>query len=85
MKLKINLIALIIACCFSVKAQVENVIVETYYIADNNDIADTIGGQLDAGYITYRIYIDLKEGTVLKKVYGDQYHPLNFKTTILKE
>lgn len=81
MKLKINLIALIITCCFSVKAQVENVIVETYYIADNNDISDTIGGQLDPGSITYRIYIDLKEGTVLKKVYGDQYHPLNFKTT----
>lgn len=81
MKRKINFIALLIAFCFSAKAQVENVIVETYYITDNNDIADTIGGQLDQGSVTYRIYVDLKEGSVLKKIYGDQYHPLFFRST----
>jgi len=62
-------------------AQIENVIVETYYITDANDISDTVGGVLEFGTTTYRIYIDLKEGSVLKKVYGNEFHPLIFKTT----
>ena len=81
MNIRLSLIILLIISCFTSKAQVENVIVETYYIADNNDIADTIGGVLEAGSKTYRVYVDLKEGTVLKKVYGDQYHPLIFRTS----
>jgi hypothetical protein len=64
-----------------VSAQVENVIVETYYIADANDATDTTGGGIEVGTKTYRIYVDLKEGSKLKKVYGDQYHTLMFKST----
>jgi hypothetical protein len=81
MKIRFAIIILFLVFCNTSKAQVENVIVETYYTADINDIADTIGGILDSGSKTYRIYIDLAEGTVLKKVYGDQYHPLIFRTT----
>jgi hypothetical protein len=62
-------------------AQVENVIVETYYVTDANDEADTIGGGIEIGTTTYRVYIDLKEGSRLKKIYGDQYHPIVFKST----
>lgn len=62
-------------------AQIENVIVETYYVTDVNDTTDTLGGGIALGATTYRIYIDLKEGSKLKKIYGDQYHPLIFKTT----
>lgn len=62
-------------------AQVENVIVETYYISDNNDATDTTGGYLEAGSKTYRIYIDLKPGTLLKKVYGDANHALKISST----
>ncbi len=64
-----------------VTAQIENVIVETYYIADVNDATDTTGGGVEAGTKTFRIYVDLKEGSKLKKVYGDQYHALVFKST----
>lgn len=64
-----------------VSAQVENVIVETYYISDANDATDTTGGGIEAGTKTYRIYVDLKEGSKLRKVYGDQNHTLLFKST----
>lgn len=63
------------------RAQIENVIVETYYISDLNDATDTIGGTLEEGSITYRIYLDLKEGTVLKKIYGDINHALKISST----
>ena len=62
-------------------AQVENIIVEKYYVADTTDAKDTTYGKLTAGAITYRVYIDLAQGTTLKKIYGDINHPLQFKTT----
>lgn len=60
----------------SLHAQIEKVIVETYYISDANDATDTIGGKLEAGSTTYRIYIDLAAGAKLKKIYGDANHLL---------
>jgi hypothetical protein len=65
----------------SVPAQVENVIVETYYISDTIDATDTIGGGLEPGSVTYRIYLDLSSGNKLKRIYGDEYHPLIFSGT----
>jgi hypothetical protein len=62
-------------------AQIENVIVEKYYISDANDATDTLGGGLETGNTTYRIFIDLKEGSRLKKIYGDQYHTFKIKST----
>ena len=77
---------------FSVKAQVtaiDSVIVEKYYISDTNDATDTIyiynvstgtdtTGMytLKTGSTTYRIYIDLKQGYKLTKIYGDVNHAL---------
>ena len=62
-------------------AQIENVIVETYYISDANDATDTTGGLLPIGSKTYRIFIDLVPGSKLKKIYGDANHPLIFSST----
>jgi hypothetical protein len=59
----------------------ENVIVEKYYIADSTDYADTTGGILPKGAITYRIYIDMKPGYSLMMVYGDKKHELFLKTS----
>ena len=53
---------------FSLQAQIEKIIVENYYISDANDATDTTGGQLQAGSKTYRIYIDLKLGSKIKKM-----------------
>jgi hypothetical protein len=59
----------------------EKVIVEEYYIADSSDYADTSGGVLPKGSITYRIYIDMKQGYNLQMVYGSPKHELFLKTT----
>jgi hypothetical protein len=63
------------------KAQLEKVIVETYYISDANDATDTTGGYLAPGSKTYRIYIDLSPGWTLKNIYGDMNHTLQFAST----
>jgi len=59
----------------------ENVIVETYYVADSSDYIDTTGGILPRGSVTYRIYIDMKPGYALQMVYGDKMHELFIKTS----
>jgi len=59
----------------------ENVIVERYYVSDSADYADTTGGILPKGSVTYRIYIDMKPGYALQMVYGDKKHELFLKTT----
>lgn len=62
-------------------AQLQKVIVEKYYISDANDATDTLGGGLSAGSTTYRIYVDLAPGSILKKIYGDGYHPFSIQST----
>ncbi len=62
-------------------AQIENVIVEKYYVSDANDATDTSGGFLPLGSKTFRIFIDLAPGSKLKKIYGDSNHPLVFSST----
>ncbi len=62
-------------------AQIEKVIVEKYYISDEIDATDLTGGKVDSGSVTYRIYVDLKPGNILKKIYGDVNHPAKFIST----
>ena len=62
-------------------AQIEKVIVEKYYISDEIDSTDLTGGKVDSGSVTYRIYVDLKPGNILKKIYGDVNHPAKFIST----
>ncbi len=66
---------------FSTFGQIEGVQVETYYISDNDDSTDLIGGKVVAGSTTYRIFVDLKKGSKLKKIYGDPNHALKFSST----
>lgn len=63
------------------QGEIENVIVETYYIADANDATDTIGGGVVEGSRTYRVYIDLAPGNALRAVYGRTDHPLVLSST----
>jgi len=65
----------------NIKAQIEKVIVETYYISDKFDSTDVIAGKLDTGSVTYRVYVDLKPGNKLRKIYGDKNHALKFSST----
>ena len=63
------------------QAQIENVLVEKYYISDDFDGLDTNGGHLLPGSVSYRIYIDLPKGSKLLRIYGDNNHPFIVKST----
>jgi hypothetical protein len=68
----------------AVNAQIEKVIVETYYISDTLDVTDTIDGAartLPVGSKTYRVYLDLKPGFKLVKIFGDLNHALKISST----
>lgn len=60
---------------------IKNVIVETYYVSDAKDATDTIGGKLESGSKTYRIYIQLKPGCKLLSLYGDENNALKISST----
>lgn len=63
-------------------AQVQNVIVEKYYVADAFDIANTDGGQLQNGAVTYRVFIDLANGSKISRIFADSLHLLKFKSSL---
>jgi len=65
----------------SLHAQLQKVIVEKYYISDQFDATDTIGGTLDSGSVTYRIYVDMQPRSKLKRVYGEANHVLKITST----
>ena len=55
---------------------------ERYYVADTNDIADEDGSaQLVEGAVTYRVFLDMKEGYDLQILGGFANHALTFNTT----
>lgn len=61
----------------------EGIIVETYYVADENDHADTDGASVPVpvGAVTYRVFADLKEGYELLTAGGFVNHPFTIGTT----
>lgn len=70
--------------CKNANAQIEKVIVETYYVSDTLDVTDTIDGParaLPVGSKTYRVYLDLKPGYKLVKLFGDANHALKVTST----
>ncbi len=77
-RISILLIFTFLFFSIAVHAQLEKVIVEKYYISNAIDATNSIGGKLDSGSITYRIFVDLKPGYLLKKIYGDANHALKF-------
>lgn len=79
-----NKIILLFFACLSFNsmfAQLEKVIVEKYYVSDDQDSTDTFGGILKSGSTTYRIYVDLKQGSKLTKMYADANHKVEFAST----
>lgn len=64
----------------SMRAQLEKVIVETYYISDSTEAKDTIHGLLEAGSTTYRIYADLQPGAKLMKIFGSSSNNLKISS-----
>jgi len=81
MKAIIKLLVLFLFIGINTQAQIDNVIVEKYYVADAADIANTDGGQLQQGAVTYRVFIDLAAGSKISRVFADSLHLLKIKST----
>jgi len=77
----IIIIASFIATYAQSQDAIKKVIVETYYVSNANDASDTTGGILESGSKTYRIYIQMKPGCKLTKIYGDINHTLKIAST----
>ena len=60
----------------------EGVIVERYYVADENDAGDEDGSaQLVPGSVTYRVFLDMKDGYEFQYLTGVIGHAISFNTT----
>jgi len=58
----------------------QNVIVERYYLSDANDAAASIG-VLPAHSVTYRVFLDMKQGYRFQTAYGSPDHTLFINTS----
>ena len=62
-------------------AQLEGLFIETYYVSDSLDATDIIGGHLQEGEVTYRVFLDLAPGSRVLSVFGDTDHPFSVGST----
>ena len=83
---KFTLLCSLLICSLIVNAQngLEDIIVEKYYISEPNDtIANSAGGVLPVGSVTYRIYVDMLPGYKFQVCYGVTNHEMRIETTTL--
>ncbi|MBK6988731.1 MAG: hypothetical protein IPH33_11150 [Bacteroidetes bacterium] len=68
--------------CVSAEAQqgLEKIIVEKYYISNDEDEKGT-DGALSSGSVTYRIFVDMLPKYRFQAVYGVPGHPMKISTT----
>jgi hypothetical protein len=71
----------LLLCQLSFGQGLERVFVETYYIADREDENGENARGIEAGMVTYRIWVDMKEGYRLLSVFGAPGNPLKINTT----
>lgn len=85
LKMKKNLILICLALWTNISlAQngLEDIIVEKFYISNANDTnANSIGGVLPIGSVTYRIYVDMLPGYTFQAAYGLSNQELRIETT----
>lgn len=60
---------------------IDSVWVECYYQADALDAADTDGGSIAEGAITYRVYLDLADSAKVTALYGNEWYDFNVSTS----
>ncbi|MFM7104813.1 MAG: T9SS type A sorting domain-containing protein [Flavobacteriales bacterium] len=54
---------------------------ERYYVSDSADAADTLGGNLLEGSVTYRVYALLDSGYQIIELFGDSSRPFHIEST----
>lgn len=83
MKIVYN-ISFFVMLCVQLSAQqgLEGIIVEKYYISNENDKAvDGDGGELPLNSVTYRVYVDMLPGYIFQAAFGVPEHELKITTT----
>jgi hypothetical protein len=78
---KLFSILICLSLCQYALAQLEGLVVETYYVSDSLDATDTTGGRLLQGEVTYRFFLDLAPGSRLVSVFGSAEHPFSIEST----
>lgn len=84
MRIKIALLLLLASMGLRLPAQndIENVIVETYYISNATDaVPNEEGGTLAEGSKTYRVFLDLCDSCALLSLFGSADHPMEIAST----
>jgi hypothetical protein len=78
MKKQLTLLCLLIISQLSFAQNgLEGIIVEKYYLSEANDtLANSVGGVLPVGSVTYRIYVDMLPGYKFQAAYGVDAMPL---------
>jgi hypothetical protein len=60
----------------------EHIIVEKYYVSDENDTTlNDVGGILPVNSVTYRVYVDMLPGYIFQAAFGTPEHELKIATT----
>ncbi len=83
MKIFYNIV-LFVFFSFQLSAQngLERIIVEKYYVSDENDkTVDGDGGELPVNSVTYRVFVDMLPGYIFQAAFGTPEHELRISTT----
>lgn len=67
--------------CDAEEPGLEDIIVEIYYISDENDATDRTGGSLPVGSVTYRLFADMRPEFEYQMVYAVNGHPMKIQTS----
>ncbi len=70
--------------CMHLSSQngLEKIIVEKYYISDENDkTVDGDGGELPVNSVTYRVYVDMLPGYIFQAAFGTPEHEMKIASS----
>lgn len=74
------ILSLLVAFCHA-QDGLEGIYIEKYYISQEADNKDgKLSGELPAGSVTYRVWVDLKPGFRFQAAFGAPGHPLIFRS-----
>lgn len=79
-KILLNLSLLFLAAASFAQSGLEGLIIEKYYVSNSTDEAGSIGN-LPAGSVTYRFYVDMLPGYKFQAAFGVPLHTLKLTTT----
>jgi len=79
-KILLSLSLLFLAAASFAQSGLEGLIIEKYYVSNSTDEAGSIGN-LPAGSVTYRFYVDMLPGYKFQAAFGVPLHTLKLTTT----